>query len=451
MNRRGFFLWLWIFLSLTPLLPAQGLDRLAGQTADSILEAAAGGATADVTIIRLENHSFLSDAEVQRLYNTIAARLEASAAIRFHDSLLSLQDGRGQFNQTPQQTATFLVAITLVTNRTRIGVGSAVFSRRLERLTAFKYWEAEVGKPELLALRALDGSFAQAGFSLQHEVEVRDQLLDIAGDQEAGGENRYYCLYPDEVEIFTVEEKAMRHVMALPLAWSRPFYPTQVPEGRIFVLRQGNELYLAVGTNSSPNSRIMNRKGANWEAVRDIPFVPFALLTINRTPFLVGAPYAPGKNFFTGRMCFLPWPATPDTTATSYEKVFPPFYAADFTSKDGVFQSVHLVGTDYLLHFYEADFSERPPAPDRQGGALAVCQDSWLALSAYTHGEDHLQIAALNGGGRRFLYSTSLPGEIGFIRAGTWEQRPGFWVLLNVHRDGATRSTLQFWGAPHAG
>jgi len=451
MNRRAISLRLWIFLSLVPLLPAQGLDRLAGLTADSILEATSGGTVADVTIIRLENHSFLSDAEVQKLYNTIAARLEAATSIRFHDALLSVQDGRGQFNQAPQQSAAFLVAISLVTNQTRVGAGAAVFSRRLERLAAFKYWEAEIGRPELLALRTLADSFASTGFSLLHEVEVRDHLLDIAGDQEPGGENRYYCFYPDEVEIFTVEEKAMRRVMALPLAWGRPFYPTQFPEGRMFLFRQGGELFLTVGTNSSPNSHILSRKGANWESVRDIPFVPFALLTINRAPFLIGAPYAPGKNSFAGRMCFLPWTAAPGAAAAPYEKVFPPFFAADFTGKGGVFQAVHLIGTDYLLHFYDADFSERPPEAERQGGALAVCQDSWLALSAYTHGEDRLQIAAIADGGRRFLYRTSLPGEIGFIRAGTWEQHPGFWVLLNVDLDGSTRSTLQFWGAPHAG
>ncbi len=449
MNRRPIPSWLWLFLVFSPLLPAQGLDQLAQSTADSVLQAVAGGVTPDVTVIRLENHSFLTDADVQKLYHTVAARLETSPAIRFHDSLLAIQDGRGQFGQAPRWSAQFLVALTLVTSRSRVGIGTAVFSRRLDRLASFKYWETEIGDAELLALRTLDGSFAQSGFSLEREIEVQPHLLDVAADREEGGETRYYFLYPHVVEVFTVEEKALRRVFSIPLVWGRPFYPTQTPEGRILALRNGKELFLTVGTNSSPESLLFSRQGGTWSVVRRIPFVPFGRFTVNRNLFLVGAPYAPGRNYFAGSMLFLPWPPAADG-APPLEKTFPPFYAADFALKDGTIQGINLVDTTYLLRLYEADFSERPVDPEPRGAQLAVCQDAWLAQSAHSRGSDHLQIAAVQGGGRRFLYRCALNGEIGFIRAGNWENRPGFWVLLEQREQRTRRSTLQFWGAPGA-
>ena len=135
--------------------------------------------------------------------------------------------------------------------------------------------------------------------------------------------------------------------------------------------------------------------------------------------------------------------ADPDNV---YEKPLPESHAIDFTAKDNRLAALHLIDRSYRYRVFTTDFENSVEDERLRGGALAALRDQWVAVSDYTRGKDRIFFFNVADGARRQVYEASFPKfEIRFIRDGSWEKVPGFWVCLEKNEGTHLHAELQFW------
>jgi hypothetical protein len=435
---------------LPPPVASSGSDALAQAVADHVRAYSRDKFELSFAVSRIENASPLPDAAVQKIYQLIAARLETETSFSFRDSLLSFSNGRGEFNPRTLDDVNHLIYLRLVQNLNKTGIGVVIYSKRQDTVVSVRYAETEIPAGERNLLVKSDFGFSGLGFAKLAEWQPPAGLLDVCAVPSAGGPPMLLLLYPAEIEVRQLRDDRLEKSSTLKLNWGRPFYPVLHPEGRMALRQQGGTLLLAAGGNFSNASKIFRFSDGKWTETDHVDFVAQAWLTINAAPYLAGARYQTGQNTFQGRIFLLPVAADGGTTdkASLYEKSVPPFLALDVNAPGGRLESLHLIDLGYVYHQYSSEFAERlaDPMLRRSGSALAVIPGQWLATSDYSSGADRLFLTGIGDGGWRPTYDQPIDGEIVFIRDGSWQGTPGFWVYVRRSRDTYDEYPLQFWG-----
>lgn len=396
-----------------------------------------------LSISSLENHTELPPLALQRFYQLIAADLEQSG-LDFRDTMIDMEQKKGVFNLIRANEANYLVFLKLMRNKDRIGVGLAVFSRPLDRLLTIRYREAEISPPEILLISEADFGFQAGGFRKILEFPVRRGLLDIALlETSQEGPASYLFMFADEIVVYERSGAGLVPASTFSLAWPGPFFPSQEPMGRLTLFRHRDQLFLSAGSNFSEKSIVMVRDQGQWLDQSRIPFVPLAMEAINEQTYLIGAPFAPGKNYFQGRLFFMPL-KDEAPGGEAYYKEIPAFFNAAFAGTGNESRTWQMIGTDYRWCYSNTDFTSFESGPQRYGHSLDVLDGNWLALSDFSRKRDRLFFYDIAAGGRRLVYNQEFPGEIMLIRALPWEGRPGFWLLLDG-MPGDNMMWLQFW------
>jgi len=398
-----------------------------------------------VAVVRLENESELSDLAMQKIYQLLVSRLEGEKNIRLADLMVGFANGRGEFNLSQTEELDFMIDLKLIQNKSRTGLGLTVFSRLQARVVAVKYFERAVSKGEMELLQTQDFAFAALGFSKRLEFESKRDLMDIQSIAGADGPTQYFFYYPDEVIIYVARETRLEKHFQFKLTWKRPYFPVLHPEGKLLLFRSGPDLVLTAGNNFSPTSQVLIQRDGQWQDGGRVDFVPFRLVTLNQSPYLVGARYEEGRNFFKDRVFFLPF-AMPLADAGAYQKKTCPAMAMDFSTTAGQLQAVHVIDRDYHYRLFTSAFEEMTPLKEKKGASLAALDDRWLAVSDHTRAADKLFFYDIRDGGLRPAYAGPVAGEVQFIAAGDWQDARGFWIGVRQQADGMERLLVQFWG-----
>lgn len=428
------------------VMAQQGAEGLVAESAEYLGSFFKNKFDIRVAIVSFENKSELSDLAMQKLYQMLISRLEGEKNIRVVDLLVNFANGRGEFNLSQAGDLDCLVDLRLVQNKTRTGLGLSVFSRLQDRIVTLKYFEKALSRGEMEFLNTKDFAFSELGFSKLLEFESRESLMDIQSiPGEDGGPMQYFFYYPDEIVIYLAKETRLEKLSQLKLQWARPFYPVLHDEGKLLLFRAGPSLLLTAGSNFSRYSQVLAFRDGRWQEVQKLDFVPFKYITLNQSPYLVGARFEEGRNFFKDKAYFLPFNDPAEKTA-AYEKKTYPAMAVDFSIREGQLQAVHLIDRSYNYHLFTAEFEEKSPLPEKKGASLAVLGGEWLAVSDHTRGSDQLFFYDIRDGGQRPVYSARISGEVQFIAAGTWQNSKGFWAGVRQRADGQERLLVQFWG-----
>jgi hypothetical protein len=441
------------FMLLSFLYPGlvfcqSGAESLVQQAADHLRAFFMDKAAARAAIVQFENHSPLSDMAMQKLYQLLTARLESDKNISIADLLLNFTRGRGEFNLSRMNELDYLIHLRLIQNKSRAGLGVAVFSRWQDRLVSLKYIETDISPAEADFLQISHSAFAAMGFSALCEFECKENLLDIRSHTPADGQMRYYFYYPDDVIVYAAREGRLEKESSVKLRWSRPYYPVQHVHGKLLLFTLNQTLIMIVGGNFSPYAQVLIPSGGQWRETAKIDFVPMKHLIFNGSPYLVGGRYEEGRNYFKDRLYFMPF-SDPAASSEILEKKGAPAYDIDFSTDNGHLQGVHLIDENYHYRLWTSDLAEKTPVAEQKGANVAVHDGHWLAISDYSRQQDQLFFYDIRAGGHRPVYSGKVAGEIQFISAGTWQGSDGFWACSRVIQDGYDRWMLQFWGKRH--
>jgi len=430
------------------MIPGQGTQVLADKTAAAIGKVLASRYNPSTTIISFENHTEWPDVAVQKFYQLLVSGLETipQKGFEFHDRMVAFTGGRGRFQVRRLDDIAFLIALKMIRSQARVGVGITVFSRQSDRIVAIRYVSEKIPAGELRILNLPEQVFAGTGFSMTARIEADPGLMDVCSRTEPNGQVRHYFLYPDKVEVFEWQERRMVRLLTLPLEWGRPITPARQIEGHLLVFHNQFGLWLTVGTNISKESLVFLRRAGSWESRETLDFVPIRRLVINDAPYLAGMRYASGRNYFHGGLVLMPLVEGRPDRDRLYEKPLPDAFAVDFTARDGRLTGLHLVDRDYRYRVYTTDFEDSTADERLRGAALAALETEWVALSAYTRGNDRVHFFKTKNGGVREVYEGDFPGcEIRFISPGRWEDKPGFWICLDGADQKSVRAELQFW------
>ncbi|MBN1196373.1 MAG: hypothetical protein JXA62_03115 [Candidatus Aminicenantes bacterium] len=430
------------------VIPGQGSQALADRTAAAIAEIMASRYNQSATVISFENHTEWPDMAVQKFYQLLVSGLENTPqkSFEFHDRMVAFSSGSGRFQAHQLREIGFLIALKMIRSGTRVGVGITVFSRRADRMVAVRYVSEEIPAGELRILNQPEQVFAGTGFSMTARLEADSLLMDVCSRAEPNGQVRHYFLSPDKVDVFEWRERRMMRLITLPLEWKRPITPARRIEGHLLVFHNQVGSWLTIGANISTESLVFLRSDGNWEARGALNFVPIRHLEINDTPYLAGMRYASGRNYFHGDLVLMPLTEGRPDRDRLYEKPLPAAFSVDFTARDGRLTGLHMIDRDYRYRVFTTDFEDSIADDRLRGGALAALETDWVALSAYTRGNDRVYFFKTGDGGVREVYEGDFPGsEIRFISPGIWEDTPGFWICLEAPEKNNLHSELQFW------
>jgi hypothetical protein len=425
-----------------------GAESLVQQAADHLQAFFLDKTAARAAIVQFENHSQLSDTAMQKLYQLLTARLESDKNIKASDLLLNFTGGRGDFNLSRMNELDYLIHLRFIQNKSRAGMGVAVFSRWQDSLVSLKYFETVISPAEMDFLNVAHSAFTEMGFSTLGEFECRENLLDVRSIALEDGPNHYYFYYPDEVIIYAAREGRLDKEASVTLRWSRPYYPVQHFHGKLLLFTLNQTLIMTVGGNFSPYAQVLTFSGGQWRETAKIDFVPMKHLIFNGSPYLAGGRYEEGRNYFKDRLYFMLF-NDPAASSDILEKKAAAAHDIAFSTENGHLQGIHLIDMDYRYRLWTSDLAEKTPLAEKKGANLAADEGQWLAISDYSRRQDRLFFYDLKSGGHRPVYSGKVDGEIQFISAGTWQGSEGFWACVRVFQEGFDRLMLQFWGKRH--
>ncbi|MCK4761113.1 MAG: hypothetical protein KAW12_02870 [Candidatus Aminicenantes bacterium] len=455
------FLLLFIFtLSISPVnLSAEGLENLAVRSSQAILDFFKDKYDVRTAIVKFENFSGLPDITAQKYYQLIAAKLETSKkeSFNFFDLMINFSKNRGVFNLNRTGKLNYLIYVKLIKNREKLGAGTVIFSKSLDKIVFLKYYEEFLPAGEKDIINTVNYGFKTGGFTKITGIEAEKNLLDFKSIKALNGEVRYYFYYPGKIEIYNTAGSNFKKSFSFKLNWGRPYYPAKEAEGKLAYFYRDSTLYLTVGNNFSPKSKVFTFRDNRWREEGSLNFVPFQFIKINMSYYLAGAAYHPGKNFFKDKILLAPFRGGKIRKEELYEKNMPhfreknktqAFYDAAFAVNGDNLESLHVIDKKYNCRYFAADLVEWPIDDDRRGGAICALDGKWLAISAYSTKNDKLCLYKIQGGSREFVYEKKIKGEIIFISAGAWKSRRGFWVYVRIKDSRQLRDSeyrLQFW------
>jgi hypothetical protein len=434
-----------LFLYPAFSFPQSSAEALVQESADHLQAFFKTKTAARVAIVQFENFSKLTDLAMQKIYQLLTARLENEKNIKFSDLLTSFANGRGEFNLSKVNELDYLLYLKFIQDKSKTGIGVAIFSRWQDKLVSTEYFEKNLSKDEMEFLDSRNFAFPEMGFAKLTEFESKKNLMDVQSISGADGQTRYFFYYPDEIIIYLAKEERLEKNSSFKLKWTRPFYPVLSYQGKLLLFTFKQDLILTAGGNFSSYAQVLTFSNNQWLETAKIGFLPFKQLLFNQNPYLVGARYDEGKNYFKDKIYFMPF-TDPAVNSGIFEKKALPAYAIDFSIQEGQLQGIHLIDRNYNYHLLTGDLAEKTPEPAKKGASLAASEGDWLAVSDYSKQTDQIFFYDIKAGGQRPVYTGKISGEIQFITAGVWQTVKGFWVCVQSPQDDDGRSVLQFWG-----
>ena len=354
------------FLQAAPAWGQQNAEALVEESAAFLKTFFNNRFDVRVAVVSFENDSELSDTAMQKIYQMLISRLESEKNIRVSDLLLNFAGGRGEFNLGRGDELQYLLDLKLIQNKSRTGLGLTVFSRLQDRIVAVRYFEKNLSPGEMNYLNTRNFAFSELGFSKLLEFESKSNLMDIQSITASDGQEQYFFYYPDEIVLYLASETRLEKSSQFKLEWTRPVYPVLHYEGRLLLFSFQQTLVLTAGNNFSPTAQVLAFRDNQWQALPKIDFVPCKFLILNQNPYLVGARYEEGKNYFKDKICFMPFSDLADRSG-AYEKKAYAAMALDFSVQEGQLQAVHLIDRNYTYHLFTSAFEEKSPLVEKKG------------------------------------------------------------------------------------
>ena len=276
-------------------------------------------------------------------------------------------------------------------------------------------------------------------------MDANVNLIDFKTIRDLKGEFKYYFYYPDKIDIFKISGSNFEKFFTIDLKWEQPYYPVKEYEGKLCYFYWENVLYLTVGGNFSEFSKVFTFSNNLWKEADKVKFVPFRYIILNNSSYLAGASYADAQNYFKDRIILYPFFKGKILKEKYYEKKVDEFYSIDFSTKEKVLDSIHIVDKNYNYKFLAADFEERTVDDNKKGSSMSTTNGEWLAVSDYSRNTDTLHFYKIENSGLRPVYENQINGEVVFISDGVWKNAQGFWIYVKLNVKKGKEYRLQFW------
>ncbi len=438
----SFFFIVFLFIKI---FYANGIGNLNNRVSKGIEDFFIGKYNINISIVKFDNYSGLSNLAAQKYYQLLVSRLESNKKINFIDLMINFDKNKGEFNLTRRNELNYLIYIKMIKNKNKIGVGTVIFSKSIDKIVYIKYFEDIINNEEKDILNIRNYGFKESAFFRLIELDSEMNLFDIKTIRDLKGEDRYLFLYPEKIDIYKLEGNNLKKILSIKLKWKRPFYPTLEPEGRLLVFYFKNILYLAAGNNFSPVSKFFMFNENKWEELTDLDFVPFRFVELNGNYYIAGANYEYGMNYFNGKIVLAPFYSGNINYEYKLEKGVPLFYSIDFSTIEHRLNSAHIIDKNYNFRFYSADFTEQSVEKEKRGSSLCSMSNKWLVISDYSKLNDKLFFYKIESGAKSLIYETNVNGEVVFISSGFWKKADGFWVFVKKMKRYINEFKLQFW------
>ncbi len=442
---RKAFKGVFFILFLVNFFYANGIDNLSGKVSRGIRDFFNGKYNINISIVKFDNYSGLSNLAAQTYYQLLVSKLESDKNINFIDLMIDLNKNRGEFNLTRKNELNYLIYIKLIRNKNKIGVGTVIFSKSVDKIVYIKYFENIISKNEKDLLNIANYGFKGSAFCKLAELDSEMNLFDIKTIGDTKGEYRCFFLYPKKILIYKLKGNNLDKILSIKLKWVRPFYPTLEPEGKLSLFYFKKVLYLSAGNNFSPVSKFFMLHEDRWEELTDLDFVPFRIVELNGNYYIAGSNYEYGMNYFDGKIVLAPFSSEKVDLENKLEKRVPLFYSIDFSTIKDRLDSVHIIDKNYNYRFYSADFIEQSVEKEKRGSSLCSVSGKWLAVSDYSKLTDKLFFYKIENGSKKLIYETNIKGEIIFISSGFMKKKDGFWIYTKVKKNYGKEFKLQFW------
>jgi len=438
---RGFF----FVLLLVNYFYANGIDNLSEKVSRGIRDFFNGKYNINISIVKFDNYSGLSNLAVQKYYQLLVSKLESDKNINFIDLMIDLNKDSGEFNLTRKNELNYLIYIKLIRNKNKVGVGAVIFSKSVDKIVYIKYFENIISENEKDLLNIANYGFKESAFCKLAELDSEMNLFDIKTIMDTKGEYKCFFLYPKKILIYKLKGNNLDKISSIKLKWVRPFYPTLEPEGKLSIFYFKKALYLSAGNNFSTVSKFFMLHENRWEELTDLDFVPFGIVELNGNYYIAGSNYEYGMNYFNGKIVLAPFSLEKVDLENKLEKRVPLFYSIDFTTIKDRLDSVHIIDKNYNYRFYSADFIEQSVEKEKRGSSLCSVKGKWLAVSDYSKLTDKLFFYKVENGSKKLIYETNIKGEIIFISSGFLKKNDGFWIYIKVKKNYGKEFKLQFW------
>ncbi len=454
--RKGFFLFSLFILFIqigstqSTVVAERGINPLIDRLTKSVITFLNEQRVPSVSIIGLRNRTQLSDDAVQKIYQLIVYRLDRDKSIDFKDSMLSFTKGVGRFNRRTHRTVRFLMSVTMIRNRSRIGFGVSIFSVNLDKTVFVKYVESDVTHGEVSFLNIRENRFSEFGFEKIVELDSKKGLLDmrsVVSSAESSAAPLYYFYYIDRIQVFQFSSNRLKKIAVIKLneTDASDFFPAIEVEGRLFFFTFGTDSYMVVSNNTRKNSLVYKNQQGTWESVAKIGFVPFEAFLSNNKHYFIGGQYEPGKNYFKENLVLKSIENTLNGVDEKFYKRIEPFYSISFLKENDRIVSMYTIDRKYQFINYGANFEATESNQSRFGYAFSVLENQWIVRTAYTSASDQLKFYKINEIEDKPKYEKPISGEVHFINGGQWNQMKGLWVYVKKRINNYDVYKLQFW------
>ncbi len=433
-----------IFFTLAvAFINSQGIQVLSEKIHNNITDFFKEMRGVNYSIIKFEDSFKFTDLELQRFYNLIVTKLEESDKDHFFDLATGFNNGRGNFNLNRISRINYYITIKIINNMGNLGAGILIYNRNLERVVSVKYVEVSVDKNEIEILSTKDPGLANREYLKMNDIRISGNLLSVDSFLIDGTDNIFF-LFPERIDVYTLENNTIKKINSVKIRWGRPFYPSIEMEGNIFVYSENSQIYVFAGSNFSKYSHVFKFNENKLGQLSKLDFSVFDIVSINGKIYMAGFNYDFGKNFYNGKLYLKSFNASNLSSGEIFIKKIPDFYSASFYKKGVNFQALFLIDKNYNMRIFTDKVSDSKRIDRKYGSAIAVLNDL-IVVSDFSKANDRIKVLGINADSSTPIFDKEIFGSIKFIKEGKVGKYKGFWMLVKNNGEVSEKSKLQFW------
>lgn len=435
--------YIFFFFASFLLINAQGIQSLSEKINGNIDAFFKNKNQIKYSIIRFESSSNLSDLELQRFYHLIITPLERSGNRQFRDLSTGFNNGKGNFDLNRINEINHFISIKLINNMGKIGAGIIIYNRNVNRIVSVKYYEESIKNREVELLGIKDPGLSSREYSKVYDIRVNSNLLNVASSNIQGTEYVFFLLN-DRIDTYTLTENSILKIKSNKIEWGRPYFPSILNEGNLFLFEENSDIYLVAGSNFSRYSHIFNLNNNILKNIAKFDFSVADIFMINGIRYIAGFNYSFGKNFYKGKLYLKQFNSVNFNAGETFIKNLPDFYSAAFFKEGEEFRSLFLIDLNYNMRIFSDTINETPGSDSKFGYTHAISEDV-IAISSYTQNNDRLKMIKIGNDLTTPIFNNEISGKIRLIKKGVAEGKPGFWIIVENYNKGFKNLKLQFW------
>jgi len=446
MKKKTLFFFIILLINIT-LFSKSSIDLLTEKASNSINEFFKKKYDVNYTIIGLKDYSNIDKEVLSQFYQLLVSKLENIQNTKFYDLLVSIEDNESIFNlkSVELKKINYFLSLKVIRNYNKLGLVISVFSKILDKVVFLDYIEVNYKKEEEDYFKTINYVFKRVGFSRIVELNVKKGLLNVSSFLMPDGVVRYFFLYDKKIDIYQYNKNRLIKIFTLKIKWKRPFYPNLERIGNIKSFQYKKVFYLILTINSYPYSIVYSFENNEWKLKDYIKFNIIDVVNFRNTIYLIGSNFVFGKNYYNGKIFYLPFKNNHFLKNEILTKNIAPFYSLGIDNNEEYIKSYFVINKDYLLNVLSNNLEIISNSDNKLGAELSVLKGKWLVTSFYSNIKDKLLFYKIDDSSYVKKYEENLNGIVKFISSGYYKLLKGFWVYLKIEKNNEINYSLQFW------